>query len=64
MTLKELGVEDLTDEKINKVIEAAVSEEDTAHNIPMDVTFDNLKAAMLTANAIGLEYLETSQAEG
>ena len=63
MTLKQLGVDDLTDEKINKIIEAAVSEEDTAHNIPMDVNFDNLKAAMLTADDIGREYLEMNGAE-
>nr|WP_308624966.1 glycerol dehydrogenase [uncultured Eisenbergiella sp.] len=53
VTLKELGVEEVTREKIMAVAEAACAENDTLHNMPFEVTPEKVCAAILAADAYG-----------
>lgn len=56
VTLEQLGVTDVTEEKIRKVAELAAAENDTLMNMPFTVTPEDVYAAILTADAIGKEY--------
>ena len=47
VTLKELGVEEVTKEKIMAVAEAACAETDTLHNMPFEVTPEKVYACLL-----------------
>lgn len=57
VTLKELGVEEVTDEKIMAVAEAACAETDTLHNMPFKVTPETVCAAIKAADAYGHYFL-------
>ena len=56
VTLKELGVTDITPERIKKVAETACSENDTLHNMPFFVTTERVYSAILAADAMGNYY--------
>jgi len=53
VTLKELGLEEVTDEKIMAVAEAACAPSDTLHNMPFEVTPKTVAAAIKAADAYG-----------
>lgn len=53
VTLKELGVEEVTKEKIMAVAVAACAENDTLHNMPFEVTPEKVCAAILAADISG-----------
>lgn len=57
VTLKELGVEEITDEKIMEVAKAACAPTDTLHNMPFDVTPESVCAAIKAADAYGHYFL-------
>lgn len=57
VTWKELGVEEITDEKIMEVAKAACAEDDTLHNMPFEVTEETVAAALKAADAYGRYYL-------
>ena len=53
VTLKGLGLEEVTDEKIMAVAEAACAPTDTLHNMPFEVTPKTVAAAIKAADAYG-----------
>ncbi len=53
VTLKELGVTEITDEKLMAVAEAACVPGETIHNMPFEVTPEKVVAAMKAADAFG-----------
>lgn len=57
VTWKELGVDEITDEKIMAVAKAACAEDDTLHNMPFEVTVETVAAALKAADAYGRYYL-------
>lgn len=57
VTLKELGVKAVTDEKIMAVAKAACAENDTLHNLPFEVTPETVCAAIKAADAYGRYFL-------
>lgn len=57
VTMKELGVEEVTDEKLMAVATAACAETDTLHNMPFEVTPESVAAAMKAADAYGHYFL-------
>ena len=57
VTLKELGVEEVTDEKIMAVAAAACADTDTLHNMPFEVNPETVSAAIKAADAYGHYYL-------
>lgn len=57
VTLKELGVEEITDEKLMAVAEAACAPSDTLHNLPFEVTPEKVVSAMKAADAYGHYFL-------
>lgn len=57
VTLDELGIKEVTPEKIMAVATAAASPDDTIHNMPFPVTADDVYAAIMAADAIGKYYL-------
>ena len=57
VTMKELGVEELTDEKCMAVAELACAENDTLHNMPFEVTPKSVAAAIKAADALGHYFL-------
>ena len=57
MTLKELGVETVTPEKVMAVAQAACAENDTLHNMPFEVTPEKVAGAILAADAYGRYFL-------
>ena len=57
VTLKELGVKEVTPEKVMAVAEAACAENDTLHNMPFQVTPETVSAAILAADAYGRYFL-------
>ena len=58
VTLKGLGIEEVTDEKIMAVAEAACAPTDTLHNMPFEVTAETVAAAIKAADAYGRYYTE------
>lgn len=58
VTLKELGVTEVTDEKIMAVATAACAENDTLHNMPFEVTPETVCAAIKAADAYGRYAME------
>lgn len=56
VTLEELGVKEVTREKLMAVAEAACAENDTLHNLPFEVTPDSVCAAIQAADAYGRYY--------
>lgn len=57
VTLEQLGVTEITEEKIRAVAKAAAAETDTLHNMPFEVTEESTYNAILAANAYGHQYL-------
>lgn len=57
VTLEQLGIQEITEEKIYKVAQAAASENDTLHNMPFEVTVESTYNAILAANAYGHQFL-------
>lgn len=57
VTLGELGIKEVTREKMMAVAEAACAENDTLHNMPFEVTPEKVCAALLAADAYGRYYL-------
>ncbi len=57
VTLGELGVKEITKEKIMAVAEAACAENDTLHNMPFEVTPEKVYAAIMAADAYGHYFL-------
>ncbi|HEX9025718.1 MAG TPA: iron-containing alcohol dehydrogenase, partial [Clostridium sp.] len=57
ITLKQLGINEIKPEEIMEVAKAATAKEDTAHNMPFEVTPEDVYAAILTANKLGQEYV-------
>lgn len=57
VTLKELGIDEVTPDKIRAVAEAAAVEGETIHNMPFPVTADTVYAAIMAADALGEYYL-------
>lgn len=51
--LKDLGIEQVTEEKIMKVAIAATAPDETIHNMPFPVTAKDVYAAILTADKLG-----------
>ena len=58
ITLKEIGVVNVTPAKIRQVAEATCAPGETIHNQPFSVTADTVYAAIITADAIGSTYLK------
>ena len=58
VTLKGLGVTEVTDEKIMAVAEAACAPSDTLHNMPFEVTPATVAAAIKAADAYGRYFTE------
>lgn len=58
VTLKQLGITEIKEEEIMEVAKAATSEGESIHNMPFPVTAKDVYAAILTADAIGNEYVE------
>jgi len=52
-TLKDLNAENVTEEQIRKVAEAATAKEETIHNMPFPVTPETVYAALVTADKLG-----------
>lgn len=57
VTLNELGVTEVTDEKIMEVAKLACAETDTLHNMPFEVTPQTVAAALKAADAYGHYFL-------
>lgn len=57
VTLKELGITEVTDEKLMAVATAACAENDTLHNMPFEVTPETVCAAIKAADAYGKYFL-------
>lgn len=51
--LGDLGVKDITDEKVRAVAELACADNETIHNMPFKVTADNVFSAIYVADQIG-----------
>lgn len=58
VTLGELGIAEVTEEKIMAVAETACSENDTLHNMPFPVTPRSVYAAIIAADAFGRYMLD------
>lgn len=57
VTLAELGIKEVTKEKIMAVAEAACAPTDTLHNMPFEVTPETVAAAILAADRYGHYFL-------
>ena len=57
VTLKELGLKEVTDEKLMAVAAAACAETDTLHNMPFEVTPESVCASIKAADAYGRYFL-------
>ena len=57
VTFKELGITEVTDEKLMAVATAACAEGDTLHNMPFEVTPEKVCAALKAADAYGRYFL-------
>lgn len=57
VTLKQLGITEVTDEKIMAVSTAACAPTDTLHNMPFEVTPEKVFAAIKAADAYGRYFL-------
>ncbi|MBQ1930723.1 MAG: glycerol dehydrogenase [Lachnospiraceae bacterium] len=57
VTFKQLGINEVTEEKLMAVAEAACAEGDTLHNMPFEVTPKSVCAALKAADAYGRYFL-------
>lgn len=53
VTLEDLGIKEVREEEIRKVAQAACAEGETTHNMPFEVTPDDVYNAILGADALG-----------
>jgi glycerol dehydrogenase len=53
VTLEEIGVTEVTEEKIRKVAEATSGPDETIHSEPFEVTPERVYAAIIGADALG-----------
>ena len=53
VTLAELGIKEVNPEQIMEVARLACAPGDTIHNMPFDVTPDDVYAAIMGADALG-----------
>ncbi|KYC60977.1 MAG: glycerol dehydrogenase [Heyndrickxia faecalis] len=58
VTLGDLGVKELNEEKLRKVAELSCAEGETIYNMPFEVTPDLVYAAIVTADSVGRYYKE------
>ncbi len=58
VTFAELGITEVTDEKLMAVATAACAEGDTLHNMPFEVTPEKVVAALKAADAYGRYFLD------
>lgn len=58
ITLEQIGIKNVTKEKIMKVAEASCASGETIHNLPFKVNADMVYAAIMTANEIGKSLLK------
>jgi len=58
LTLKEIGLENVTDEELCKVAEATAVQGETIHGEPFEVTPEKVFAAIKGADALGKAFLE------
>lgn len=58
VTLEQIGVTEVTDEKIMAVANAACAQNDTMQNMPFEVTAEKAASAIKAADAFGRYYLE------
>ena len=58
VTLDELGITDHSREHLMPAAELACAENDTLHNLPVEVNPEKVYNAMLAANAFGKAYLD------
>jgi len=59
VTLEEIGLPNASEADLRKVAEAATVEGETIHNEPFEVTADMVYSAMLAADSMGRNFLET-----
>ncbi|MFD3157801.1 glycerol dehydrogenase [Haloimpatiens sp. FM7330] len=57
ITLKQMNIDEVKEEEIRKVAEASCAEGETIHNMPFEVTPDDVYAAILAADEIGKLYI-------
>ena len=57
ITLRELGLDSITDDELRKVADAATVPGETIHFMPFEVTSDMVLAAMKAADALGNAYI-------
>jgi glycerol dehydrogenase len=57
VTLREMGIQDINKDEIMKVAEASCANEETIYNMPFKVTPQDVFAAILSADALGREYV-------
>ncbi len=57
VTLKQLGVKKVTEEKIMEVAKAAAAENDTLHNMPFAITPEDVYSAIMAADSMGKYFL-------
>ena len=60
-TLADIGVTQVTEQKIKKVAGASCAAGETIHNEPFLVQADSVYAAILAADAIGRDYKKNNQ---
>ncbi|GAB7020922.1 hypothetical protein JCM18750_37840 [Halostagnicola bangensis] len=58
-TLAEIGLDDPSSEDLAVVADAACADEETIHNEPFPVSPDNVRDALVSADAIGRRLSET-----
>ncbi|KZL90660.1 glycerol dehydrogenase [Clostridium magnum] len=56
VTLEEMGVTEIKEEELRNVAEASCAAGETIHNMPFEVTSDDVYAAILAADALGKTY--------
>lgn len=57
VTLEQMGVKEIIQEEIMEVAKASCAKGETIYNMPFEVTVESVYAAILTADAIGRQYL-------
>jgi glycerol dehydrogenase len=57
ITLAQLGINDMIEEKMQQVAQASCAQGETMHNMPFPVMPDSVYAALLTADKFGSQYL-------
>ncbi len=55
-TLKELNIKEVSEEKLMEVAKLSCVEGDTIHNMPFEVTPEDVYAAIITANTLGEKF--------